>query len=65
MKNWNGTTKWHAKTIQSMFQNEKYKGDAILQKSYTVEFLTKKRAKNEGHIQQYDIEEIMKLSLTP
>ena len=57
VKNWNGTTKWHAKTIQSMLQNEKYKGDAILQKSYTVDFLTKKRAKNEGHIQQYHIEE--------
>jgi len=57
VKNWNGTTKWHAKTIQSMLQNEKYKGDAILQKSYTVDFLTKKRAKNEGHIQQYYIEE--------
>ena len=51
VKNWNGTTKWHAKTIQSILQNEKYKGDAILQKSYTVDFLTKKRAKNEGHIQ--------------
>lgn len=57
VKNWNGTTKWHAKTIQSILQNEKYKGDAILQKSYTVDFLTKKRAKNEGHIQQYHIEE--------
>jgi hypothetical protein len=57
VKNWNGTTKWHAKTIQSMLQNEKYKGDAILQKSYTVDFLTKKRVKNEGHIQQYYIEE--------
>lgn len=42
VKNWNGTTKWHAKTIQSMLQNEKYKGDAILQKSYTVDFLTKR-----------------------
>ena len=40
-----------------MLQNEKYKGDAILKKSYTVDFLTKKRAKNEGHIQQYHIEE--------
>lgn len=57
VKNWNGTTKWHAKTIQSMLQNEKYKGDAILQKSYTVDFLTKKRVKNEGRIQQYHIEE--------
>ncbi|SDK98866.1 hypothetical protein [Natronincola ferrireducens] len=38
----NGKTKWYAKIIQSMLQNEKYKGDAILQKSYTVDFLTKK-----------------------
>ncbi|KYH30785.1 hypothetical protein CLTEP_24940 [Clostridium tepidiprofundi DSM 19306] len=29
-----------------MLSNEKYKGDALLQKTYTVDFLTKKRALN-------------------
>ena len=31
-----------------MLHNEKYKGDALLQKTYTVDFLTKKRDKNNG-----------------
>jgi site-specific DNA recombinase len=36
-----------------MLQNEKYKGDALLQKSYTTDFLTKKKKINEGEISQY------------
>ncbi|MBR3585751.1 MAG: recombinase zinc beta ribbon domain-containing protein, partial [Oscillospiraceae bacterium] len=34
-------------------RNEKYKGDALLQKKYTVDFLTKKQKINEGEIPQY------------
>ena len=33
--------------------NEKYKGDALLQKSFTVDFLTKKSKLNEGEVPQY------------
>ena len=36
--------------------NEKYKGDALLQKSYTVDFLTKKTKTNEGEVLQYYVE---------
>lgn len=36
--NWNGSTKWQATTLASMLENEKYKGDALLQKSYTADF---------------------------
>lgn len=36
--------------------NEKYKGDALLQKNYTEDFLTKKRKKNKGEIPQYYVE---------
>ena len=57
VKNWNGTTKWYMSTIQSILQNEKYKGDALLQKSYTIDFLSKKRAKNHGEVTQYYVEE--------
>ena len=57
VKTWNGTSKWQATTLMSMLQNEKYMGDAILQKSYTVDFLTKKRNMNKGELQQYHIEE--------
>lgn len=40
-----------------MLGNEKYKGDVLLQKSYTVDFLTKKRVVNNGEIPQYYVEE--------
>ena len=45
--------KWGAGTVKRMLGNEKYKGDALLQKSYTVDFLTKKKKINEGEIPQY------------
>ena len=43
---------WSVGTVRSILSNEKYKGDALLQKSITVDFLLKKRKKNEGEIQQ-------------
>nr|DAK85099.1 MAG TPA: integrase [Caudoviricetes sp.] len=45
--------KWSVSTITSILKNEKYKGDALLQKSYTTDFLTKKIKKNEGEVPQY------------
>ena len=48
--------KWSASTIKHILANEKYKGDALLQKSYTVDFLTKKKKLNEGEIPQYYVE---------
>lgn len=38
-----GKKEWGTAVIIRVLQNEKYKGDALLQKSYTVDFLTKKR----------------------
>jgi site-specific DNA recombinase len=40
-----------------MLSNEKYKGDALLQKTYTVDFLAKKRVENNGEVPQYYVEE--------
>ena len=57
IKNWDGSTKWQSTTLLSMLVNEKYKGDAILQKSYTADFLTKKRVVNNGEIQKFYVEE--------
>lgn len=34
--------------IDKMLTNEKYMGDALLQKTYTVDFLTKKKVMNRG-----------------
>ena len=43
-------------TINSILRNEKYKGDALLQKSFTVDFLQKKTKQNEGEVPQYYVE---------
>jgi len=48
-----GKDKWNASTVRSILSNEKYKGDALLQKTYTVDYLTKKKAKNNGEIESY------------
>ena len=54
---WNGKSKWYESSIRKMLSNEKYKGDALLQKTYTVDFLTKKRVENNGEVPQYYVEE--------
>jgi regulator of replication initiation timing len=51
-----GKEKWGSTTIKSILTNEKMKGDALLQKSYTTDFLTKKKKINEGEIPQYYVE---------
>lgn len=43
VKNRDDGTKWQNITLMSMLENEKYKGNVLLQKSYTVDFLIKKR----------------------
>ncbi len=49
-------TRWQTGTILSILTNEKYKGDALLQKTFCVDFLTKKMKVNEGEVQQYYVE---------
>ena len=51
-----GGDRWWAGTVQRMLQNEKYKGDALLQKNVTVDFLSHKLKKNEGEAPQYYVE---------
>jgi site-specific DNA recombinase len=51
-----GKKKWQPSTVESILTNEKYKGDAVLQKTFTVDFLTKKKKINEGEIPQYYVE---------
>ena len=53
-----GKTNWSQSTVRSILTNEKYKGDALLQKSYTVDFLTKKVKTNEGEVPQYYVENL-------
>ena len=52
-----GNTVWQATVIDKMLVNEKYMGDALLQKTYTVDFLTKKKVMNKGIVPQYYVED--------
>jgi DNA invertase Pin-like site-specific DNA recombinase len=51
-----GKSKWNDKTIKGMLSNEKFKGDALLQKGYIADFLSKKYKKNDGSVPQYYVE---------
>ena len=51
-----GKKRWRPETVQKILKNEKYMGDALLQKTYTVDFLSKKRVKNTGIMPQYYVE---------
>lgn len=51
-----GKAKWRPTTLQKILRNEKYIGDALLQKTYTVDFLNKKRVQNNGIVPQYYVE---------
>jgi DNA invertase Pin-like site-specific DNA recombinase/regulator of replication initiation timing len=51
-----GKQEWSQSTINSILRNEKYKGDALLQKTFTVDFLSKKKKDNEGEVPQYYVE---------
>lgn len=47
---------WQPQVIRNILHNEKYKGDAVLQKSVTIDFLTKTRKENEGEAPQYYVQ---------
>ena len=51
-----GKTVWSKTTVTSILQNEKYKGDALLQKCFTVDFLSKRTKANTGEVPQYYVE---------
>lgn len=48
-----GRMKWTPVTVERTLLNEKYVGDARLQKTFTSDILEKRRKKNEGEKRQY------------
>ena len=60
-----GKEKWYTTTVRSILTNEKYKGDALLQKCYTIDFLTKKTKKNEGEVPQYYVKQSHEAIISP
>lgn len=51
-----GKDKWHRSSVLAILKNEKYCGNALLQKGYIEDFLTKKYRKNNGEVPQYFVE---------
>ena len=49
--------KWHLSTVQGILRNEKYIGDALLQKTITTDFIEKTRIKNDGSVPQYYVKD--------
>lgn len=60
-----GKQRWQTSTVESILKNEKYKGAALLQKCFTVDFLTKKKKVNEGEVPQYYVEHSHEPIITP
>lgn len=48
--------KWYTYTVSYILNNERYMGDALLQKSYTTEGLPFKKVRNKGERPQYYVE---------
>ena len=48
--------KWTKNTVYSILTNEKYKGDALLQKKYTADYLEYRMVTNNGELPQYYVE---------
>lgn len=45
--------KWYDITVSNILTNEKYTGDAILQKTYVLDCISKKRCVNNGELPKY------------
>ena len=56
-KNKKGEVKWTDSGIRSIINNEKYKGDLLLGKTFTVDPISKRRLENMGEEEQYYIKE--------
>ena len=51
-----GNTQWNVNSIRTVLINEKYIGDAMAQKTFTTDYLTKARKENQGELQKYYVE---------
>ena len=51
-----GNKRWDAQSVLRILQNEKYAGNALLQKTVTLDYLTHKRVVNDNHEAQYYVE---------
>ncbi len=60
-----GKEKWSNTTVRSLLSNEKYRGDALIQKTYSIDFLSKERLKNTGQLPQFYVENDHEAIISP
>lgn len=53
----NGQETWTMGKIRHILDDEKYTGDALLQKTYTVDPISKKKRKNDGQLPMYVVKD--------
>lgn len=56
LKTVTGLSNWREGGIINILRNEKYKGDALIQKYYSKDFINKAPIRNHGEVQQYYVE---------
>lgn len=57
IKNKRGTVEWHTHGVMGIIKNEKYKGDILLGKTFTVDPISKRRLANMGEEDRYYIQD--------
>lgn len=50
-----GSVTWQGSTLQKMLRNEKYSGNMLLQKTFSLDHLSKKRQLNRGELPMYQV----------
>ena len=54
-----GKDRWYDSVIQNMLQNERYMGDALLQKTFTADIFTRQQKKNNGELPKYYVHDCL------
>ena len=60
-----GKDTWSAATLRSLLTNEKYKGDALLQKTYRPSLFSDRAVQNDGDLPKYYVEGVLPRILEP
>ena len=60
-----GKDTWSTATLRSLLTNEKYKGDALLQKTYRPSLFSDRAVQNDGDLPKYYVEGVLPRILEP
>lgn len=60
-----GKDTWSTATLRSLLTNEKYKGDALLQKTYRPSLFSDRAVQNDGDLPKYYVEDVLPRILEP